>query len=128
MDPQDIFFSPTLFICLVLTMSNIQNPADSSLTLAASSQDTLGHVDTAVAEKNTTQVDAEALKNVSSNEESSQDEESHLVHWDGDYDPQNPLNWSPARKWTIIGLISISSFNVYVLEGMIFASIGREKN
>ena len=109
-------------------MSNIQNPADSSLTLAASSQDTLGHVDTAVAEKNTTQVDAEALKNVSSNEESSQDEESHLVHWDGDYDPQNPLNWSPARKWTIIGLISISSFNVYVLEGMIFVSIGREKN
>ena len=114
-------------------MSNIQNPADSSQTLAepAGSQDTLGHVDTAVAEKNTTQVDTEALKNVSSNEEageSSQNEESHLVHWDGDYDPQNPLNWSPARKWTIIGLISISSFNVYVLEGMIFASIGREKN
>lgn len=107
-------------------MSNIQNPADSSLTLAASSQDTLGHVDTAVAEKNTTQVDTEALKNVSSDEEpgeSSQDEESHLVHWDGDYDPQNPLNWSPARKWVIIGLISVSSFNVYVFDGMVFASL-----
>lgn len=111
-------------------MSNIQNPADSSLTLAASSQDTLGQVDTAVAEKNIVEVDTEALKNVNSNEESgesSRDEESHLVHWDGDYDPQNPMNWSPARKWVIIGLISVSSFNVYVFEGTVFAS-SNERN
>ncbi|KAB8272740.1 major facilitator superfamily domain-containing protein [Aspergillus minisclerotigenes] len=43
--------------------------------------------------------------------EQSQDELDNLVHWDGPDDPRNPMNWSDARKWLIIGLISLSSFN-----------------
>ncbi|OGM39470.1 MFS multidrug transporter [Aspergillus bombycis] len=43
--------------------------------------------------------------------EQSQDELDNLVHWDGPDDPRNPMNWSDARKWLIIGLISVSSFN-----------------
>ncbi|KAE8350895.1 major facilitator superfamily domain-containing protein [Aspergillus coremiiformis] len=38
--------------------------------------------------------------------------DDNLVHWDGPDDPQNPMNWADARKWLIIGLISVSSFNV----------------
>ncbi|KAE8131962.1 major facilitator superfamily domain-containing protein [Aspergillus pseudotamarii] len=43
--------------------------------------------------------------------ELSQDELDNIVHWDGPDDPRNPMNWSDARKWLIIGLISLSSFN-----------------
>ncbi|KAE8161638.1 major facilitator superfamily domain-containing protein [Aspergillus tamarii] len=43
--------------------------------------------------------------------EQSQDELDIIVHWDGPDDPRNPMNWSDARKWLIIGLISLSSFN-----------------
>ena len=46
--------------------------------------------------------------------EQCQDELDNLVHWDGPDDPRNPMNWSDARKWLIIGLISLSSFNTYV--------------
>ena len=30
----------------------------------------------------------------------------HLVEFDGDDDEANPLNWSKARKWTLVSLIA----------------------
>ncbi|PYH90222.1 caffeine resistance protein 5 [Aspergillus ellipticus CBS 707.79] len=41
-----------------------------------------------------------------------QGKDGNIVDWDGPDDPQNPMNWSDARKWVVIGLISLSSFNV----------------
>ena len=38
---------------------------------------------------------------------------ANIVDWDGPNDPENPMNWSNSRKWLTIGLISLSSFNVY---------------
>ena len=45
---------------------------------------------------------------------SSSVEHSDIVDWDGPDDPENPLNWSPARKWTTIVLVSAITFNVSV--------------
>lgn len=41
------------------------------------------------------------------------DEGSSLVDWDGPGDAANPINWSNTQKWTIIGLVSFTTFNVY---------------
>ncbi|KAE8149116.1 major facilitator superfamily domain-containing protein [Aspergillus avenaceus] len=63
----------------------------------------------------TTEKDATCVNVVSYDVESgeqSQDEGDNIVHWDGPSDPANPMNWSEARKWITIGLISLSSFNV----------------
>ncbi|SMR43160.1 unnamed protein product [Zymoseptoria tritici ST99CH_1E4] len=38
-------------------------------------------------------------------------EEDLLVDWDGSQDPQNPRNWSPTRRWLVIMLISVITFN-----------------
>jgi hypothetical protein len=35
----------------------------------------------------------------------------HIVDWDGRLDPHNPQNWTGARKWTIIGIVSAIAFN-----------------
>lgn len=40
---------------------------------------------------------------------------TQIVDWDGPTDPQNPMNWSPARKWAIIALVSTITFNTYVV-------------
>lgn len=40
-------------------------------------------------------------------------EELELVDWSGDDDPQNPQNWSLARKWWLVGLVSAVTFNMY---------------
>jgi hypothetical protein len=29
-----------------------------------------------------------------------------LVGWDGDKDPENPLNWPASRKWVTISILS----------------------
>ncbi|KAI1120326.1 major facilitator superfamily domain-containing protein [Nemania abortiva] len=35
-----------------------------------------------------------------------------IVDWEGPDDPANPLNWSPARKWFIIVVVSAVTFNI----------------
>ncbi|KAB8228984.1 MFS transporter [Aspergillus alliaceus] len=39
-------------------------------------------------------------------------DERELVDWNGDDDPQNPQNWSLARKWWLVGLVSAVTFNI----------------
>lgn len=95
-------------------MSPFQTSKDFKTTLAPSSQNTLGTTEVPVAEKDIVDVEAEPIPSDAESGESSQDEKGNFVHWESDDDPRNPMNWSPARKWTTIGLISISSFNVYV--------------
>lgn len=38
------------------------------------------------------------------------------VFWDDppDQDPANPMNWSTARKWTIVAIVSFITFLTYV--------------
>jgi hypothetical protein len=38
----------------------------------------------------------------------------NLVQWDGPDDPENPLNWSRARRWKITAVVILLSINVYV--------------
>ncbi|KAB2570312.1 Efflux pump rdc3 [Lasiodiplodia theobromae] len=40
----------------------------------------------------------------------SQDEDANLVWWDGDDDPENPMNWSTKKKWSNLGLMSCVTF------------------
>lgn len=40
---------------------------------------------------------------------------TQVVDWDGPNDPQNPMNWSPTRKWAIIALVSTITFNTYAV-------------
>ena len=35
---------------------------------------------------------------------------SNEVWWDGDDDPENPMNWSPFRKWGTVALVSALTF------------------
>lgn len=37
-------------------------------------------------------------------------EDINLVGWDGDDDPQNPLNWTPFAKWGSIAVVSGVTF------------------
>jgi len=46
------------------------------------------------------------------------DEDEHInftVGWKEppDQDPENPLNWSAGRKWSIIGILSFITFLTY---------------
>jgi hypothetical protein len=47
-------------------------------------------------------------------------EQSDLVDWDGEDDPQNPMNWSNTRKYLIIALVSTITFVTYGLQIQIF--------
>lgn len=38
--------------------------------------------------------------------------DNSIVGWDSEHDPQNPLNFAPARKWSITGLLSALGFIV----------------
>ena len=40
---------------------------------------------------------------------------THPVGWEGPNDPQNPMNWSPTRKWSTIALVSAITFNTYAI-------------
>ena len=33
-----------------------------------------------------------------------------LVDWDGTDDPQNPMNWSKKKKWSLISLVAYITF------------------
>lgn len=37
-------------------------------------------------------------------------ETSQVVDWDGEDDPENPLNWSRTKKWSTILLVSYITF------------------
>jgi hypothetical protein len=52
-------------------------------------------------------VDAhEITKVVSANEDASSNE----VGWDGDDDPNNPMNWPPFQKWLAVSVVSALTF------------------
>jgi len=38
-----------------------------------------------------------------------------MINWDGDDDPDNPLNWSQGKKFFVTFLICLLTFAVYVL-------------
>lgn len=38
---------------------------------------------------------------------SSAPQDPNAVGWDGDDDPNNPLNWAPRKKWACIGALSL---------------------
>lgn len=40
------------------------------------------------------------------------DDDAHIVDFDGEDDPEDPLNWSKFYKWSIIILISFLSLVV----------------
>ena len=37
-----------------------------------------------------------------------------LVTWDGDNDPQNPMNWPEKKKWSNLGILSLLTLITYV--------------
>ncbi|KAK1573273.1 major facilitator superfamily transporter [Colletotrichum navitas] len=43
----------------------------------------------------------------------------NIVDWDGPDDPENPLNWSPLKKWGNITLLSIITFNIPLASTML---------
>jgi hypothetical protein len=36
--------------------------------------------------------------------------DTYIVSWDGERDPENPLNWSPTKRWSMVGLVSLLTF------------------
>ncbi|SJX66255.1 probable FLR1-Putative H+ antiporter involved in multidrug resistance [Sporisorium reilianum f. sp. reilianum] len=42
------------------------------------------------------------------------DDDPYLVDWNGDTDPDNPQNWSRARKTFVTGLLCLLTFSVYM--------------
>jgi len=42
--------------------------------------------------------------------ESLPNENEYLVDFEGDDDPQNPLNWSRKRKWAIVAVLTSATF------------------
>lgn len=101
-----------------MTFSNT-SAADSNVTLTTNS---LANGNPTLAEQKAAGLeDGDVEKKVADvevNSTSSKDaEDVTTVHWDSDDDPQDPMNWSPFMKWLTIALISLSSFNVYVVLG-----------
>lgn len=39
--------------------------------------------------------------------------QNNIVDWNSPDDPENPQNWSGRKKWTIIILVSVVTFNQY---------------
>jgi hypothetical protein len=50
--------------------------------------------------------------NTVSHEKSAAD--PNIVNWDGPDDPENPMNWSLAKKMASIGIVSVLAFLSYV--------------
>lgn len=42
------------------------------------------------------------------------DDDTHIIDFDGEGDPKDPLNWSKFYKWSMVILISLLSLVVYV--------------
>lgn len=43
-----------------------------------------------------------------------EDTDEEIVWWDGPEDPENPLNWAQAKKWSHVVIVSLATFLVYV--------------
>lgn len=41
-----------------------------------------------------------------------EDARDHVVEFDSSGDAENPLEWAPAYKWTIVGLLAFMAFTV----------------
>lgn len=52
------------------------------------------------------------LPDEKANEEHTADVSEYDVFWEepASEDPENPMNWSSGRKWTIIGMVSFITF------------------
>lgn len=57
-------------------------------------------------------------------EKTSEQDQSNVVDWDGPKDPLNPLNWTPARKGTMIAIVSFITFLSYVLSRLCLSFYG----
>ncbi|KAE9987066.1 hypothetical protein EG328_003848 [Venturia inaequalis] len=55
--------------------------------------------------------DLESVAGIDKESEKEADEKAendpNIVDWDGEDDPMNPLNWTPKKKWIIVGLLSL---------------------
>ncbi|RAH59833.1 caffeine resistance protein 5 [Aspergillus piperis CBS 112811] len=89
-------------------------PGDVDYSAALSQETSLESADTIFVEKDIVHVEEGEIRSQDGALESDdpQDKDDLVVDWDGPNDPQNPMNWTTLRKWVIIGLISLSSFNV----------------
>ncbi|PWY73565.1 MFS general substrate transporter [Aspergillus heteromorphus CBS 117.55] len=89
-------------------------PGDVDYSASLSPETSLESSETIYAEKDIFQVEAATLGSLDSGPEAGhfRGKDDNFVDWDGPDDPQNPMNWSNVRKWVIIGLIALSSFNV----------------
>lgn len=38
------------------------------------------------------------------------DNDLEVINWDGPNDPENPLNWSPRKRWANLILLSYMTF------------------
>jgi hypothetical protein len=36
--------------------------------------------------------------------------DTNVVWWDGDDDPENPMNWSERKRWSQVAIISLLTF------------------
>lgn len=45
-----------------------------------------------------------------SKEQAEEQNDPNVVFWDGENDPENPLNWPSARKWAAISMVSAVTF------------------
>jgi MFS family permease len=43
-------------------------------------------------------------------EQSDADHDPNVVWWDGEDDPENPMNWKSFRKWSAIAIVSGVTF------------------
>jgi hypothetical protein len=59
-----------------------------------------------------TEVQSDQLPNEKFSENHTTHESEYDVFWEepDSEDPANPMNWSSARKWSIIGMVSFITF------------------
>lgn len=50
-----------------------------------------------------------------------EERDPNVVDWDGPDDPANPMNWAPARKWTIAVCMGLMTF-VVTFASSVFSS------
>jgi hypothetical protein len=39
-----------------------------------------------------------------------EEEDANIVFWDGPNDPENPMNWSPMKRWGTVAIVSALTF------------------
>ena len=61
---------------------------------------------------------------------STETEQSFSVWWQepADKDPENPLNWPPGRKWSIVGSLSFLTFLTRVTTAQIPSSLSHNSS